>query len=76
MCAPFFFLLTVQVKLSVALKLELDSAVRRNVIGLRIIVYGLVETTKQLRRGGQPIVTRTPIILTEHVVCLFMFSNQ
>jgi len=39
----------------------------------RIRLGGDNETAKT---GGQPIVTRTPIILTEHVVCLFMFSNQ
>ena len=74
--APTYFLLSLQVKLSIAVKIDIDSVVTRNVIGLRVILFGLVEEEKQLRRPGQSVIVRTTKIIQQQVLCLSMFSNQ
>jgi hypothetical protein len=61
------------VKLSIAVKINLDSAVSRKIIGMRVIVYRLEETAKG---GGAPVINRTAILIAETVVCLSLFSNQ
>ena len=54
-------------KCSIAVKIDLDSAVSRKIIGMRVIVYGLEETAN---------INRTAKLIAEAVVCLSLFSNQ
>lgn len=63
-------------KLTIAVKIDLDSAISRKIIGMRVIVYRLEETAKVLQRGGAPVINRTAKLIAEAVVCLSLFSNQ
>jgi len=64
------------VKCSIAVKIDLDSAASRKIIGMRVIMYGLEETAQVLQRGASPVITRTAKLIAEAVVCLSLFSNQ
>jgi len=73
--APTSFLLTLQVKLSIGVKIDIDSVCTRNIVGLWVTVFGLVEQEKHLRQPGQPTIVRTAKMITQQVLCLSMFSN-
>ena len=66
--APTYFLLTLWVKLCFAVKIYVDSPRTRNIVGLRMIVYGLEEQEKGPRRPGESRVVRTAKLITEHVL--------
>lgn len=63
-------------KLTIAVKVDLDSIVSRKIIGMKVLLYQLEETAKVLRGGGAPVINRTAKLIVETVVCLLVFSNQ